>query len=49
VAKLERTLPKLRAEVAAAQARAADLKGRLGELEAAAKTSEVGWCNLNPC
>jgi structural maintenance of chromosome 4 len=46
VAKMERSLPKLRAEVAAAQERAADLKGRLGELEVAAKTSKEDAAEL---
>jgi len=46
VAKLERSLPKLRAEVAAAEERAADLKGRLSELEAAAKVTKEDAAEL---
>ena len=48
--KLERALPKLRAEVDAAEARAGDLRARLGELEAAARPSaeddKVRRCRL---
>ena len=40
VAKMERQLPKLRADVAAAEERAGDLSSRLADLEAAAATSE---------
>ena len=46
VAKLERSLPKLRAEVIAAEERAADLEGRLGELEAAAKVTKEDAAEL---
>ena len=46
VTKLERSLPKLRAEVAAAEERAADLKGRLSELEAAAKVTKEDAAEL---
>ena len=46
VAKLERSLPTLRAEVIAAEERAADLEGRLGELEAAAKVTKEDAAEL---
>ena len=40
------SLPKLRAEVIAAEERAADLEGRLGELEAAAKVTKEDAAEL---
>uniref|UniRef100_A0A7S0STF6 Structural maintenance of chromosomes protein 4 n=1 Tax=Mantoniella antarctica TaxID=81844 RepID=A0A7S0STF6_9CHLO len=43
---MERAIPKLRAEVAAAKERAVDLRGRLGELDAAAKTSKEDAAEL---